>query len=74
MKHGKTDSTGCRQSRIVFVCTDMQNDTRGGEGTNGARLAFADALKHIDAAIAAGAYSKAAEVARAEAAQTETEN
>ena len=35
---------------------------------------YADALKHIDAAIAAGAYSKAAEVARAEAAQTETEN
>ena len=34
---------------------------------------YADALKHIDAAIAAGAYSKAAEVARAEAALTETE-
>ncbi len=34
---------------------------------------YADALKHIDAAIAAGAYSKGVDTPRAEAAHAETE-
>ena len=34
---------------------------------------YAEALKHIDAAIAAGAYSKGVDTSRAEAAQADTE-